>query len=240
MANSKKRDKGEEEQRKKSKRVKTVKTGYGGVEAWPGDHIEAADSWCEFTDGPGFKFGYDLNALYPAIVDAQMQWEVDRLGGPRCEQHKRELDWFLDYLVSDDRVLVIGSKHGGLEHQIKTHCSTIETLSVDIAPQPDNTQPMIVGSSLDHDIQAEILKRGPFSVVFIDGDHSYQGASEDWSFADQVVAPRLIALHDIADAIKHRREGCEVDRLWQEIKATHRTDEKIVGCGWGGIGIVHP
>lgn len=216
----------------------SVKNGYGGVEAWLGDHIVAEDVWCEFSDNTPFKTGYDINAMYPSIVDAQMQWEVDKIKGFRCEQHKRELQWFLGYLKEKDKVLVIGSKHGGLEYQIKQHYKSIETLSVDIEPQTDNTQPMIVGSSADHNIQLEVLRRGPFDVVFIDGDHTYQGVEKDWLFAKQM-NPRLIIFHDIADATKHRREGCEVDKLWQEIKLQYITTEKIVGCGWGGIGVVH-
>lgn len=217
---------------------KAVKSGYGGVEAWPGDHFRPQDCWCEFTDGPGFKFGYDIDAMYPTIIDAQMQWEVDRIGGPRCEQHQRELQWFMQQLEPQDRVLVIGSKHGGLEHQIKRHVSTIETLSVDIAPQADNVQPMIVGSSASQTVQAEILKHGPFDVVFVDGDHSYDGVTADWEFAQQL-QPRLIAFHDIASTVKHSREGCSVDILWAKIKlAGMKTGEKIVGCGWGGIGVV--
>jgi hypothetical protein len=183
---------------------RTVKTGYGGVEAWCGDHIPAAEAWNEFVDSPGFKFGYDLAAVYPAIVDAQMQWEANRIGGIRCEQHKRELDWFIGQLKATDHILVIGSKHGGLESAIKRRLPDVTTVAIDIAPQADNSQVVIVGSSTDLSLR-----------------------------------PPLIAFHDIADAIKHRNEGCHVDRLWNEIKtAGHRTEEKIVGCGWGGIGIV--
>jgi hypothetical protein len=216
--------------------VKEVKTGYGGVEAWCGDHFAASDSWNEFWDSPGFKFGYDINAIYPRIVDAQMQWEVDRIGGPRCEQHKRELDWFCGCLSPASRVLVIGSRNGGLEYQLQQRGHT--TISIDIAPQPDNTQGIIVGSSADPEVQSRAREAGPFDVVFIDGDHSYDGVKADWEFA-QSLSPRLIAFHDIAPAIKHREEGCEVDRLWSEINtAGHDTTEKVVGCGWGGIGIV--
>jgi len=217
---------------------KTVKTGYGGVEAWCGDHIPAAEAWNEFVDSPGFKFGYDLAAVYPAIVDAQMQWEANRIGGIRCEQHKRELDWFVGQLKATDHILVIGSKHGGLESAIKRRLPDVTTVAIDIAPQADNDQVVIVGSSTNPDVQRKAREAGPFDVVFIDGDHSYAGAKADWEFALSLQSP-LIAFHDIADAIKHRNEGCHVDRLWNEIKtAGHRTDEKIVGCGWGGIGIV--
>lgn len=215
-----------------------VKSGYGGVEAWPGDTFKPEDAWCEFTDCAQLKLGYDIKAMYPTIVDAQMQWEVDRIGGPRCEQHLRELNWFAEYLRPNDRILVIGSKHGGLEHALRSRIDGLQIVSIDIKPQADNTQnPMIVGSSAAELVQERARVLGPFDVVFIDGDHSYKGVKIDWQFA-QSLNPRIIAFHDIAEVIKHRREGCEVDRLWAEIKQTHVTSEKLVGCGWGGIGVV--
>ncbi len=227
-----------------------VKPEYGGVEAWCGDHIPASLSWCEFADSAELKAGYDRDRMYPMRVDAQMQWEVDRIGGPRCEQHKRELDWFLGIIdktfgeyvnrygmIFPVHVLVIGSRNGGLEYQLQQRGHT--TVSIDIAPQPDNAvENLIFGSSADLEVQRKARDCGPFDVIFIDGDHSYAGVKSDFEFALTLNA-RIIALHDIADAVKHRREGCEVDRLWKEIKATYNTSEKIVGCGWGGIGIVH-
>lgn len=224
--------------RSKHLRDKPIQNLYGGVEAWCGDHFRSAESWCEFTDGPGLMLGYDIESIYPAIVDAQMQWEVDRIGGPRCEQHKRELDWFIEWLNPTDRILVIGSKHGGLEAAIKRRLSGVQTVSVDIAPQEDNTQEVIAGSSIDKSVQDAVIQRGPFDAIFIDGDHSYAGVRSDWEFA-RSFDPRLIAFHDIAEAIKHRKEGCCVDRFWKEIKESGRdTAEMIVGCGWGGIGLV--
>jgi hypothetical protein len=215
-----------------------VKPEYGGVEAWCGDHIPSSLSWCEFADSAELKAGYDLARMYPMRVDAQMQWECDRLGGTRCEQHKRELDWFVSHLNPNERILVIGSKHGGLEQQLRASIPDVKLTSVDIAPAKDNTEIVIVGDSSVEETQQRIHEAGPYDVIFIDGDHSYAGVKSDFEFALKL-NPRIIALHDIADAVKHRREGCEVDRLWKEIRATENTSEKIVGCGWGGIGIVH-
>lgn len=232
-----------------------VKDGYGGVEVWPGEHFRSEQCWNEFGDNRPLKAQYDLRFMYPGTVDDGMQWEVDRLGGPRCEQHARELDWFTSHLRPHDRVLVIGSKHGGLEHQLRLRVPDLHIVAVDIAPQPDNREFVIVGNSADPAIQQAIIDHsisplrgegrgeGPdnslYDVVFIDGDHSLAGVTADWNFA-QSLRPRVIGFHDIATAVKHRREGCEVDQLWQSIQQSesYATAEKIVGCGWGGIGIV--
>jgi len=220
---------------------KPVRSEYHGVESWCGDHMPANESWCEFDVPVELDFGihaYHLDAIYGDVVNQQLEWEVRQVGGPRCEQHKRELDWFLEKLSPASHVLVIGSRNGGLEYQLQKCGHT--TVSIDIAPQSDNTvENMIVGNSMDHGVQAEAIRQGPYDVAFIDGDHSYNGVSEDWSFVYHVLYPRLIAFHDIAVAFKHHREGCHVDQLWAEIKASGvKTDEKIVGCGWGGIGVV--
>jgi hypothetical protein len=217
---------------------KSVKADYGGVEAWPGDHFRPEECWCEFGENTYVLGQYQLASWYPKRVDSQMQWEADRLGGPRCEQHKRELDWFISHLKDTDRILIIGSKHGGLECQIKTRIPSAQTVSIDISPTPDNAEQCIVGDSKDQNVRSLAEKKGPFDVVFIDGDHSLAGVRSDWEWS-KTLKPRLIAFHDIADTVKHRNEGCFVHQLWKELKSsTLTTKEMIVGCGWGGIGIV--
>lgn len=215
-----------------------IRPAYGGVEAACGAAFPPEECWCEFGDNSPIMGGYDLNHLCPDVLMDAFQWEVDRIGGPRCEQHKRELDWFLDRLKPTDRVLVIGSRQGGLEHQMRRRHPGIETLSIDIDPLPGNTERLLLGSSTDPAIQQQAREQGPWDVVFIDGDHTLAGVTADWEFA-QTLSPRLIAFHDVAKAILHDQCGCVVDPLWAEIKATHSTEEMIVGCGWGGIGIVH-
>lgn len=214
-----------------------VKSGYGGVECWPGDNFDVGHSYCEFLDGQPFKLGYDLESIYPTVVDLQMDWEVQRLGGPRCEQHKRELEWFYKYIKQNDKILIIGSKHGGLEYQINKNFQDVKLVSCDISPQQDNKSFIIVGDSSNIETQEKIKNHGPYDIIFIDGDHSYRGVKKDFEFAISL-NPKLIAFHDIAKAIKHDREGCEVDVLWNEIKKDYITEEKIVGCGWGGIGVI--
>ena len=190
-----------------------------------------------FADGQPFKAPYDIQN-WPAWIDKAFEWEVNRIGGPRTEQHRRELDWLLDRLDGVRQMLVIGSKHGGLEYHIRQRFPQIDIVSVDIAPQVDNAaQYVIHGSSQDSGIQDRLRTGYNFDAVFIDGDHTLAGVTADWEFA-KTLNPERIFFHDIADALKHRREGCEVDKLWAKIKQEHQTAEKIVGVGWGGIGEV--
>lgn len=218
---------------------KKVKKIYGGVEHFLGDHFPAKDCWVEAFDECGVAAEYNMTNLYPKRVFEGFKWEMSRFSGPPCEQHKRELDWFLPKLDPTDHILVIGSRGGGLEYQMKLKHQSITTVSVDLERLPTQENELIVGDSHSLDIQDQIRNKGPYSVVFIDGDHTYAGVKQDWEFA-LTLNPRMIALHDIGDGILHKHRNCHVDKLWSEITKSYRTEEKIVGCGWGGIGVVYP
>lgn len=76
-------------------------------------------------------------------------------------------------------------------------------------------------------------------VLFIDGDHTYEGVKRDFLlFAPLVRAGGIVAFHDIAE---HTTESdCEVARFWNEIKMSHRHEEIIEDPeqGWG-IGVLY-
>jgi len=210
---------------------------WGGVEHFLGTHFPASECWLEFADARDMGQEYYMEKMYPETVMDGLNWEARRLGGIRCEYHKRELDWFLDQLRPNDRLLVIGSRQGGLEHQINRRYPDVATVSVDCNPLDGNNRRLLVGSSHDPFIKQRVRALGSFDVVFIDGDHSLAGVTEDWEFTLPFI-PRFIAFHNIADTTLHRGHGCRVDLLWSRIKKTRKTREKIVGCGWGGMGVV--
>jgi hypothetical protein len=85
-----------------------------------------------------------------------------------------------------------------------------------------------------------ILRDSGLDFLFIDGDHSYEGAKRDFELYSPLVRKGgIIALHDIA--VHPKELGCEVDRLWGEIKRKYKSREiiKDKAQGWGGIGIVY-
>ncbi len=85
----------------------------------------------------------------------------------------------------------------------------------------------------------KILKGRNIDVIFIDGDHSYNGVKKDFeNFFPYVKEDGIIAFHDI---VKHLdEEKCQVSKFWNEIKNKFEHKEIIsdVNEKWAGIGFL--
>ena len=93
----------------------------------------------------------------------------------------------------------------------------------------------------------EILNGRELDVLFIDGDHTYGGAKQDFVlYSDLVRKGGMIALHDVLQSEFHEQHGCFVHEFWDEVKPNYDYVEYIYdypfGSGecseWGGIGII--
>jgi hypothetical protein len=84
-----------------------------------------------------------------------------------------------------------------------------------------------------------LLDGSLLDVLFIDGDHSYEGVKRDFTlYRDLVRSGGLILFHDIAHHRPERR--CEVDCFWREVKDRYPSLEIIENPnqGWAGIGVL--
>jgi predicted O-methyltransferase YrrM len=77
-------------------------------------------------------------------------------------------------------------------------------------------------------------------VLFIDGDHTYEGVKQDFRcYSPLVRKGGIVAFHDIAE---HPKEtDCNVPRFWNEVKTSYRHEEIIENReqGWAGIGVLY-
>jgi len=77
-------------------------------------------------------------------------------------------------------------------------------------------------------------------LLFIDGDHSYEGACQDVMAYSQFVRPGgLIALHDICR--NPGKPDVGVWRAWEELRGLARSEAREIVAEprtWGGIGVI--
>jgi predicted O-methyltransferase YrrM len=83
-----------------------------------------------------------------------------------------------------------------------------------------------------------ILAERQLDLLFIDGDHTYEGVRSDFEkYSPLARDGALIAFHDIVEHAPEARVG--VGRYWNEIKAGYRHVEIVSPpSGWGGIGVL--
>ncbi|HEU5119072.1 MAG TPA: CmcI family methyltransferase, partial [Isosphaeraceae bacterium] len=98
-----------------------------------------------------------------------------------------------------------------------------------------------------------VLTGRKLDMLFIDGDHSYEGVKQDWEmYSPLVKSGGIVVFHDI---VPHDFEGCDVDLFWNELKHDYEYEEFITpveipylmkpkseggaGKDWGGIGVIH-
>lgn len=86
----------------------------------------------------------------------------------------------------------------------------------------------------------EIVGDREVDFLFIDGDHSYDGVRADFEMYSPLVREGGgVAFHDVVERAPHT--GCEVDRLWKELRERHRHEEFVEDWeqGWAGIGLLY-
>jgi predicted O-methyltransferase YrrM len=111
--------------------------------------------------------------------------------------------------------------------------------------RPGQTLELIRADSHDPATLARLqrtLGSSQIDLLFIDGDHSYEGVALDYQMYASLVRPGgLIALHDV---LPGRAEDGDVSRFWSEVRDRHRHEEfadrsDLSWRGqWGGIGVL--
>jgi len=181
---------------------------------------------------------------------------VARLGYLQVEE---ELKGFVDLAAAHEpvRALEIGASWGGTTFALSNSLPSLRTMiGVDLyvgnriklkglVPKQLNLR-LINGNSRDPKIVSmlrSLLGGQPLDLLFIDGDHSYEGALSDFlTYRDLVRDGGLIAFHDIQS--DGRERGVVTDAwsggvpvLWRGLKPLYRTWEFIGSPDQFGYGI---
>jgi predicted O-methyltransferase YrrM len=88
----------------------------------------------------------------------------------------------------------------------------------------------------------DLLGGEELDLLFIDGDHSYNGVKEDFKVYSRLVKEGgYIAFHDIHRSSFHESHGCFVHDFWDEVKGFYSHKEfydNTENSVWGGIGLI--
>jgi predicted O-methyltransferase YrrM len=90
----------------------------------------------------------------------------------------------------------------------------------------------------------ELLGENKLDLLFIDGDHSYNGVKSDFNmYSNLVKSNGMIAFHDIHNSKFHEQHGCFVHRFWEELISDNREHKTFYdneqNAVWGGIGLIY-
>ena len=149
-------------------------------------------------------------------------------------------------------IVEIGSYDGGTSYCLAHF--TDRLISIDIASARFDTERInkITNYNFIHcNSQTEecdkqlklLLKDEQVDVLFIDGDHTYEGIKDDFFIYEKYVkSGGLILFHDIVNSEMHLRLGCTVWKFWEEAKKNYQKggffSEIITTTEWGGIGVI--
>lgn len=137
--------------------------------------------------------------------------------------------------------------HGGLDvSAIHYRNSKLVGLHEYAEPHPGLLYLIQSDSRLTHTMHLleDALNGEELDLLFIDGDHTYEGVKSDYiSYSRFVRRGGLIAFHDIVDRPENSVENVDVPRFWRELQGTKH--EFVCNCSWtshtpviGGIGVI--
>jgi predicted O-methyltransferase YrrM len=209
-------------------------------------------------------------SLMPLSLRSTQQLALECLYVAHASQKRREVEGLLRMVRErQPRVVVeIGTRIGGTFYGLcKTAAPDATLVSIDLPggpfgggyeeshlprlrsyARPHQTTFFIRGDSHDASTLEQLqtfLGDRPVDVLFIDGDHTYEGARMDYDMYAPLVRPGgLVAFHDIVPAPAPNRAdkpASEVDRVWDDVKSQGSRAWEFVqrsGGPWAGIGVL--
>jgi len=182
-------------------------------------------------------FNYAGYWVYRSICPQQIQIEIEQLA--------KEIE-----KISPSTILEIGTSNGGTLYIWARYIKSCRRIiSIDLPEGYPHTKikflklfdkakefHFVRGNSHSQktvDIFTQVLGQDKIDLLYIDGDHSYDGIKQDFKNYGQFVARGgIIAFHDI---MPHRNYG--VDQFWNEVKHQYSSKEIVASMSQQGYGI---
>jgi hypothetical protein len=97
---------------------------------------------------------------------------------------------------------------------------------------------LVIGNSRTQDIIKTVNELGPYDLIYIDGDHTYEGVKADWENYRSM--GKMIAFDDIRNTIPSSTGDIPgVHKLWGEIKEQGYSWTELCANGTDqGIGVI--
>ncbi len=227
------------------------KTGFDNIK-----RVKADSTYAKFGDKQDDPVYLKLEAIKNPII--KIRWPLSQ----KPVELEMLQQYFLDRNIVIKNILEIGVYYGGTTLLWGKMVKPVggKVVAVDLQRPVENGKPAklffegtnvapfityIEGDSHLPETKEKVklaLGDTPVDMLFIDGDHSYEGVKADWDYRDLVKPGGLVVFHDILDTQIHREAGCYVSKLWEELPNDNFSKYQILDPNDQskmGIGIIH-
>ena len=111
----------------------------------------------------------------------------------------------------------------------------VEIWGVDLCKDPK-----VPGTRFENGDSRIIKLEKKVKVIFIDGDHTYEGVKKDFEMYHNLVNEGgVVVFHDICDHSAPQWAHVKVKQFWDEIKGGYKYHEFVhEPLDWGGLGVL--